>query len=347
MHIPRLIVSTTLVASSVALAAPVELTDRQLDRIVAGSTDYDPLSAVQSSGGAIVGNSSTANLTTTGSVTLANAVQQDARAVNLVNSAESGVANGVNVWDGRVDAQSAATRLDVVQSNAIVQDQSRSASMPKYIRPETNVSRTVSDTATTTHKGSVDTSQEILGQKLQGGLGVSIAGQLDTEVVGGSINLSNHLKASFEGEISGSAGGLLTDISTSGSTKITAETTQTLNWVLPSLTLSLKGAGCYVEIGSCDSEGSYTSTTTETVTTHSPFALENARAEYIVVDNSKLDATATYTVNLSGDAQKNSRAVNLVNAAGSVVANSVNVSRTPTVGPRLSLTQHNTIVQRR
>jgi len=344
---PRLIVSTTLVVSSVALAAPVELTDRQLDRIAAGSTDYDPVSAVQSSGGAIVGNSSTANLTTTGNVTLKDAVQQGARAVNLVNSAESGVANAVNVWDGRVDTQTTATNLDVVQSNAIVQDQSRSASMPKYVRPEANVSRTFIEKAETTHKGKVDTSQEILGQKLQGGLGVSIAGQLDTEVIGGSINLSNNLKAKFEGQISGSAGGLLTDISTSASTKIEAETTQTLNWVLPSLTLSLKGAGCYVEIGSCDSEGSYKNTTSETITTHSPFALENARAEFIVVDNSKLDAKTTYTVNLSGNAQQNSQAVNLVNAAGSVVANAVNVSRTPTVGPLLNLTQHNAIVQRR
>jgi ubiquinone biosynthesis protein UbiJ len=345
-NFPRLIVSTTLVVSSVALAAPVELTDRQLDRIAAGSTDYDPVSAVQSSGGAIVGNSSTANLTTTGDVTLKDAVQQGARAVNLVNSAESGVANGVNVWDGRVDTQMTATKLDVGQANAIVQDQSRMANIAKYIRPEANVSRTVTETSETTHTGKVDTAQEILGQKLQGGMGVSIAGQLDADLKGGSINLSNQISASFSGTVKGT-GGLFGNIETSGTTTVEATTVQSLVWVLPDVVLSLKGAGCYVEIGSCDSSGTYKSSSSETITTHSPFALENARAEYIVVDNSKLDATTTYTVALSGNAQQNSQAVNLVNAAGSVVANAVNVSRTPTVGPHLNLNQVNTIVQRR
>ena len=67
----------------------------------------------------------------------------------------------------------------------------------------------------------------------------------------------------------------------------------------------------------------------------------------LVVDGSTLTANSSYSVALAGNAQGNVRAVNLVNAAGSVVANSVNVSRTPTVGPNLNLSQVNTIVQRR
>lgn len=341
-NLSALIIGTTLGVSPLAMAAPVVLTDQQLERVSAGATDYG-----SASGGAIVGNSSTANLTTTGEVALGDDVQAGVRAVNLVNSAESGVATGVNVWDGRIETQTTATDLNVEQSNAIVQDQSRMASMPKYIRSEANVDHSYTETSETTHTGSVDTSQSILGQELQGGMGVSIAGQLDADLTGGSIDLSNSISGSFTGTISGDVSGIFTDISTDSSTTIEASTEQHLSWVLPDLTLSLQGAGCYVEIGSCDSSGGYMNSSTETTSSRSPFTLEDANAEYIVVDGSTLDAISSYSVALSGGAQANVRAVNLVNAAGSVVANAVNVSRTPTVGPSLNLNQVNTIVQRR
>jgi len=342
---PRLIISTTLVVSSVALAAPVELTDRQLERIAAGSTDYDPGSAVQSSGGAIVGNSSTADIATAGDVTIGGTVQQNARAVNLVNSVESAVANGANVWDGRIESQTTATQLDVRQSNSIVQDQARVASMAKYDRPGANSSRTFTETTETTHTGSVDMSQKILNQDFKGGDGVSIAGQVDVRLEGGSIEVTNKISGSFSGQFDGSAGFGL--IGSSAETTATASTAQHLIWTLPELILSAKGAGCYVDFGNCDSSGSYKSSISDTTATHSPFTLENATAEYIVVDGSTLKVTNNYSVALSGNAQQDSRAVNLVNAAGSVIANAVNVSRTPTVGPNLNLRQVNAIVQRR
>lgn len=344
--LPFLIVSTSLVVSPMVLAGPVQLTDQQLDRVAAGTTDYNAGHAVQSSGGAIVGNSSSADIATSGTVAVDDGVQQGARAANLVNSAESGVANGVNVWDGNMDRQPADTQLGVEQSNAIAQDQSRTASMPKYIRSEANIDHTRTETNETTHTGSVDTAQKILGQELQGGMGVSIAGQLDADLTGGSIDLSNQISGSFSGTVDGS-GGLFGNIKTSGSTTVEASTDQHLVWVLPDLVLSVKGAGCYVEIGSCDSSGSYKNTVSETTNTHSPFTLENAKAEYIVVDGSTLNASNSYSVALSGAAQSDVRAVNLVNAAGSVVANAANISRTPTVAPNLSLNQVNTIVQRR
>ena len=343
----RLLVGAPLIASSIALASPVELTDTQLDRIAAGSADYDPGSAAQGSGGAIVGNSSTAEITTSGDVSIADGVQQGAAAVNLVNSAASGVANGVNIWDGRIESASAALQADVQQSNAILQDQSRVASVPRYARSEANVNRTVSESTETTHSGLVDTKQQILGQDIQAGMGVSIAGQLDADLTGGSIDISNNITGHFNGSITGGASNLFGDIQTGASTTIDASTEQHLTWVLPDLTLSVKGAGCYVEIGTCNSEGTYQSSSSETTITHSPFTLEDAKAEYIVVDGSTLTASETYNVALSGSAQQQSRAINLVNAAGSVVANAVNVSRAPSLETSLSLSQVNTIVQRR
>lgn len=346
LHILPIIIPLALFGSAVAEEkAVVLLSDQQLERIAAGSTDYEPGAGI-GSGGAIVGNSSSATLTTSGDVQVNDGVQQGVRAVNLVNSAESGVANGVNVWDGRIESQSAATQLDVEQNNSIVQDQSRRASLPNYVRTDANVERTSTQSSETTHSGMVDTEQVILGQQIQGGIGVSIAGEVDADLSGGSIALSNHVAGSFSGTVEGS-GGLFGNISTSGTTTVTAETDQTLDWVLPDLTLSLRGAGCYVEIGSCDSSGSYANSTSEMVNSYSPFTLENAEAEYVVVDGSTLNATSSYTVALGGSAQGAVNAVNLVNSAGSVVANSVNVSRTPTVGPGLNLSQVNTVVQRR
>lgn len=344
--LPFLIFGSSLAVSPLAMAGPVQLTDQQLERIAAGSTDYHSGQAVQASGGVIVGNSSAAKIDNAGDVAINDGVQQGVAAVNLVNSAQSSVANGVNVWDGRLESQSAATNLDVQQSNSIAQDQSRTASLPNYVRTGANVDHSYTESTETTHTGSVDTAQHVLGQDLQGGMGVSIAGQLDADLTGGSINLSNHISGSFSGTVDGS-GGLFGNIKTSGTTTVEASTDQSLIWILPDLTLSLKGAGCYVEIGSCDSSGSYKSASTETSSTRSPFMMENAKAEYIVVDGSTLIATNNYSVALSGSAQSQARAVNLANAAGSVLANAVNISRTPTVGPNLNLAQINTIVQRR
>lgn len=332
-----------LVITPIGFAAPVELTDLQMEQVAAGSTDYDVGDAVQGSGGAIVGNSSTASISTSGAVTIGDSVQTGARAVNLVNSAESGVANGVNIWDGSVEVETSATQLDVQQSNAILQDQLRMANMPNYVRTEANVEHSVSESAATTHAGGVETTQLIFGQSLRAGEGVSIAGQLDADITGGRFELSNNIHTEISGEISVGEDGILGGIGASAGASLETDLTQSLDWTLPSLSLSVKGAGCYVEMGECTSEGSYSASSEETKITRSPFTLQDAAAEYIVVDDSTLSAENSYSVALAGSAQTDVRALNLVNAAGSAVANAINVARTPALGPDLSLNQTNSI----
>jgi hypothetical protein len=77
----------------------------------------------------------------------------------------------------------------------------------------------------------------------------------------------------------------------------------------------------------------------------SPFALADAQAEYVVVDDSKIDVESNYGITLAGAAQSELRALNAVNAAGSAVANAVNISRTPslTATASLSLVQRNVV----
>lgn len=126
-----------------------------------------------------------------------------------------------------------------------------------------------------------------------------------------------------------------------------------LNWNLPKLDLSFDGGICYVEMGSCSAKGSRDSSSasetdkqeTFTQTSLGPVSMGDAKAQYIVVDGSKLTAESAYTVFLNGTSEANAKALNLVNAAGSLISNAVNVARTPTVGPLLNLSQRNLIVQ--
>jgi hypothetical protein len=72
--------------------------------------------------------------------------------------------------------------------------------------------------------------------------------------------------------------------------------------------------------------------------------LANADAEYVVVDNSKLDVTEDYKIALSGSAQNKISAANVVNAAGSIIGIGTNVARTPADSDSLHFSQINTIV---
>jgi hypothetical protein len=136
-------------------------------------------------------------------------------------------------------------------------------------------------------------------------------------------------------------------------TTLSAGFNANLNWNLPKLDLSFDGGICYVEMGSCSAKGSRDSSSsaqsdsqeTYSQTVLAPVSIHDAKAEYIVVDGSTLTAKNDYTVFLNGNSQADAKALNLVNAAGSLITNAVNVARTPTVGPVINLNQNNLIVQ--
>ena len=74
-------------------------------------------------------------------------------------------------------------------------------------------------------------------------------------------------------------------------------------------------------------------------------AIASAAAENVAVDNSKIAVTNSYSVDLAGAAEQNASAVNLVNAAGSMVANGVNIARTTNMNATPTLNQVNSISQ--
>jgi hypothetical protein len=353
-------------ASAAHAAAP--LADDKLDGVTAGTASEQPLA----SGGAVVGNNSEALLNVTGTLDLGGEAQSGANGLNVVNSSESTVANGVNVWDGKLDSatQADSTKFEVSQSNLVEQEQRRVAFLPSYERSDFNRSKTwtedsthsasqtlnrstetrdVESTATTralTSEGNVTTETTVAGQTIRGGRGIAGAGDLAVNFDGGDIDLV------IEGNIADVLEGSIA-----------------LNIGLPELDIAFNGGGCAVQMGSCEGRGSLDESSTHerdnsvietesssseesgtfvgngTEDVRSPFAIADAQAEYIVVDDSKIDVETNYGITLSGSAQSNLRALNAVNAAGSAVANGVNISRTPTVsgGQVMALNQQNVI----
>lgn len=374
------------------IAGPVPLTDSALDRVTAGTASE----TLQGSGGAIVGNDSEAILVLTGTLDLAGDAQSGARGLNVVNSSESTVANGVNVWDGQLpDGATAGANgeFSVSQENAVYQEQRRVSLLPSYERSGANRSSTwdedsTESSATTslvkneardieatnttralTSKGEVDTESTVLGQEIKGGKGIAGAGDLQVDFDGGTFTYELNGSINVDGnttETTTTAGTTETQDATGG-VILTGSVLLTLE--LPELLVEFNGAGCAVMMGSCKGEGTLNETSTtssdgtvisSTDTSHeseesfvgggtkevrAPFTLEDAQAEYIVVDDSTLDVESNYGISLAGSAQADLRALNAVNAAGSAVANAVNISRTPSLSATatMGLVQSNLI----
>jgi hypothetical protein len=72
-----------------------------------------------------------------------------------------------------------------------------------------------------------------------------------------------------------------------------------------------------------------------------------ASAKNIAVDGSTINDTNNYSVILAGSAEQNATALNIVNAAGGLVANGLNIAHTTNLTTMPTLTQVNTISQTR
>lgn len=347
-----------MIAAPVA-AEPTRLSLGELDTVTAGTDGTTPAP----NGGAIVGNGSSASLESSGRVSIADA-QTDVQAMNFVNSSESAIANGVNVFDGSVDETGSFddVQYDIEQQNVVNQDQRRLSSLPSYERgANTEIMSSETGSAESSYSSSVtdrvtDLERTVVIDERTTDGGVTSDGA-PTLSLSGDIGDSVDVEAEFNypgaggGDTLGGVfnGGLDYELS-AGSVETSFEGL-TLNVELPSLTLNLEAMGCLVLNGDCTIDGTRTESTDEisdhstlyeseessssaetwdnsyAETVNAAFELHNAQAEYIVVDESGIDVTASYLVELSGGAQSGLQALNAVNAAGSAVANGVNVAR--------------------
>jgi hypothetical protein len=306
-----------MLAVPVVIAGPVTLEDRDLDRVTAGSND------TSGSGGAIIGNSSQATINQTGGVSLSGGAQEGAKALNLVNSAESTVANGVNVWDSAGATEDVDLSVGVSQTNVIDQEQRRSASMPNYSRPEADTLTRTVETGSETHNDVIDrdntvvdmvsnsryaknTSTASVNTLIGGGItetpddipeakvetnagkGLAVAGQLHSEIDGGEIQLG----LAVGGAVSAFKDTDTSDSGFGGMEVGDADSDFTMygRLILPEITIDINGAGCGVAMGSCNSGGTSEEDTVD------------------LRDNSLIDTEVTNTVGTSEFANETTQA---------------------------------------
>ncbi len=383
---------TTFVILSVgtAMAAPQELSPDQLNSITAGSSNNPP-----PNGGAIVGNGSTAALVSKGEV-IVDSAQLDVRALNIVNSSESTVANGVNIFSSRamvdgeiaipesVDSGGGPFRIE--QVNTVAQDQRRLSSLPNYGRgantfsdhsesgsSDSSSSNAIFDEVTNIQSSLILDEVSTIGSvsspdaptlHIDATINDPTSSRMDNTVFSGTVDF-NYPAGGGGDKIGGVVNGEFHVALLAGEITIDVDPLL-IELVLPSLTVDVVAMGCLAFNGDCDIDGANTYkiediTDTSTLFTQdetssssetwskdgseslrAAFELNDAQAEYIVVDDSSIDIDSSYLVSLSGGAQSGLRAMNAVNSAGSAVANAVNISVASGYGIQ-SLSQINTI----
>lgn len=191
------------------------------------------------------------------------------------------------------------------------------------------------------------------------GQGVAVAGHADIDFDGGSADIAlvvgGGISAGADSaDVTGTINVADLDFGDTGAAAgISAEVKISLltNITFPTMNIVIEGAGCGVVMGSCNATSmieEFTNTKTDNSTQdivenhqsgqsvfseqhteiyRSAFELKSASAEYIVVDDSSLILTSDVSLELSDSSQKEIEGMNIVNAIGSNVANSTNVSR--------------------
>ena len=74
-------------------------------------------------------------------------------------------------------------------------------------------------------------------------------------------------------------------------------------------------------------------------------SFDSATAKNIAVDGSTINDTNNYSVTLAGSAEQNATALNIVNSAGGMVANGLNIAHSTNLTAMPTLTQINSISQ--
>lgn len=199
------------------------------------------------------------------------------------------------------------------------------------------------------------------------GQGVAVAGHANFMLDGGSIEIGTTLGSGI-GEsttIGNDLGSVSAGFNISASIGLTAKVD------LPKMNIVIDGAGCGVVMGSCHALNTvakfnsinFNQSQLDVIENHrsadnsysdehiqvsrSAVSVDKAKADYIVIDDSKLNLDSDISLELAGNAQKDAEGMNIVNAAGSNVANSTNISRASqfkTQRSSLVLNQFNTVI---
>ncbi len=284
------------------------LSDKQLDAITAGVDSAK--------------NGSTLTLNRKGTVTLKEKAQEKAKGLNLVNSAESTVGNGVNVLDTK--SSTTGHVISASQTNSISQSGGVTENFP--FNPLANAPSTV----TTNPTSRVTLNNDAQGEAKGGNL-VNAAGSL----VANGVNVTRTSKASsigvFQFNSIGQGGGVIAINSHFLSAPIS---TVTLNNNAQQKAMGLNlvnSSGSSVANGVNIVASDPGSPTTDIFLSH--FNSIGQGGGFLVFGSPTFagrvfTSNPTSSVTLNANAQQSAQGLNLVNAAGSQVANGVDIVST-------------------
>ncbi len=279
-----LLLGTLLLATQPARADPVVLEDSAMDRVTAGN--------IEEGRGVVIGNSSESITNSTTGLYLSDEAQKGSNGLNLVNSAESAVANTVNIWAGNVvtisvEDDNIEPGLEVNQINRITQIQIQSATLSGYSRPEAeqtdidirsaseNISSKIVNSNNTTDifeqesisstisTANVNTHTRFnIGENFyfEGhlGQGIAAAGHTEIEFDGGSADIALMLGGgiTIEADTADATGNIdflgMGDTGAAAGIEIEGDISLLVELTLPKMRIEINGAGCGVVMGSCD-----------------------------------------------------------------------------------------------
>lgn len=351
--------NTKLLAAILALSSPalvfaqqtddrkdtgaVQLSDQAMAHLLATGVNVDrpdqpdgttpSLPSInKQAGGIIAGEKTSVFAKTDNKILVKNNAQQNISTINLVNNAGAMTDNATNIWygdfkDASIDLVPLTFNSNLLgeQSNVISQTDGNAASVGGYNEYETGMNSTFNSTSHDTANASVTAgnddmslldgllfeSDENIGRGIAASAGADIHVDAGEVTVGGSITTGGSL-----------AWGLL-----SGETTMEAEVTVEL----PEIDVEFDGTACAAfEGASCAAghDSDETKAETETFTSAPIETITNAQASIIAKDGAAINANIDNDIKLVDNAQQNVEAINVINAAGGMVGNGLNIAHT-------------------
>ena len=366
---------SALAAARSACADVVVLSDTQLANVAAGYYSELSLSARDT---VIVGDAAAAVVHSSATVAIGGGSQTEAKAVSLINGADSRVASGSNVLDGRSEGLNSDAADTLNQSNAILQEDPVAGHVADFqlqsvnrasrkvetfdeefaggiIARDFNFTGSVTTDTTKTdsdNHSSTTSSTSHPTETLHVGLGVALAGEVDVASGAGGITFSDYktVDTTTTADASFHWSGLLISFTIEKTVTVHSHTEGGVSGdvQLQPFALRAKGVICQTLVGSCEPYvGRFSSTSRSDESTLHPAHIQGASAAQIVFGESGLQRETDRSVALQNNAQAGSRVMNAANVAGTALANGLNVASRTSPSLATGLRQDNSIMQHR
>jgi len=300
-------------------------------------------------------------------VLLEDSVQSDAKALNIENTSNGGVASGTNIWAAKLPSNAATydagvstciggvtpftfqDQRSVEQQNVLSQNKSKVGVVGGFLDYTSANNTTTTKEANSSAEGSVTANANTVDNKgifgntekttTYTGRGLSGGGDGTLTVDAGEINVTSTIEVEAEALFG------LVEGSTTVDNSFTTE--------LPEMELTVDGGACVADQGANCSYNQATSSKDNSTSTLAAVVDKGAigvQAENFSMEDMDIQKAVNTDVTLSNDVQKNAVGLNIVNNAGSLVSNAVNIG----VGndPAISINsvgqsvQRNVVVQR-